>query len=266
MRLLEIRPIAVPNVRTNRLDNSPPLSRPNLSSSFLSLSPPPMAEISSTSATNASASQAEMDALLAMVGNLSQMSLNLTRVCIEVQNVVPGIALSRQALEITSVCLDIKDQIRHAFAVVAEAAAAAAAPPAPLVDWVRRQALTPDQLERSHPQGICDDSAYQVVTIGREPGIYISSDDASTNISGVPKGFRKKKDSRIEALAFYRAQFDAGKVEKWRDIPIVSAPTNSSAPPAPAHPVANSAPAVAVVTIDSDSDDADADAHDSKQV
>ncbi|KAJ7122606.1 hypothetical protein C8R43DRAFT_959313 [Mycena crocata] len=212
-------------------------------------------------ANNASTPQQEMDALLELVGTLSSMSLNLTRLCIEVQNVVPGIALSRQALEMTGACLDIKDQIRHAFAVVAEAAVAAAAPPAPLVEWIRRQALTPDQLERSHPAGLCDDSAYQVVTIGREPGIFISSDDASNNISGVPKGFRKKKDSRIEALAFYRAQFEAGKVEKWRDVPVVPAATTST--PAPAHPApaaVNAPPPAPVVNIDSDSDADPADA------
>ncbi|KAJ7148075.1 hypothetical protein C8R43DRAFT_1129228 [Mycena crocata] len=195
---------------------------------------------------NASTPQAEMDALLAMVSNMSQMSLNLTRLCIDVQNVVPGIALSRQSLEITSACLDVKDQIRHAFAVVAEAAAAAAAPPPPSVEWVRRQALSPDQLEASHPHGYYDDSAYQVVTIGREPGIFISSDDASANISGVPKGFRKKKDSRVEALAFYRAQFEAGKVEKWRDVSVVPAAANV--------PVVPAATANAPVEIDSDSE------------
>ncbi|KAJ7177505.1 hypothetical protein C8R43DRAFT_1118495 [Mycena crocata] len=204
------------------------------------------------SATTASTSQGEMDALLAMVANLSHLSLDLTRLCIDVQNVVPGIALSRKALEMTGACLDVKDQIRHAFAVVVEAAAAASAPPAPLVEWVRRQALTPDQLETSHPAGYCDDSAYQVVTIGHEPGIFISSEDASVNISGVPKGYRKKKDSRVEALAFYRAQFEAGKVEKWIDTPIVPAAANPApAPSGPAPAVAHSVP---VVIIDSDSD------------
>ncbi|KAJ7108373.1 hypothetical protein C8R43DRAFT_962919 [Mycena crocata] len=199
-----------------------------------------MPENTSTPATTTSTPQQEVDALLAMVANLSHMSLDLARICIDVQNVVPGIALSRQALEMTGACLDVKvantkpDQIHHAFAVVAEAAAAAAAPPVPSVEWVRRQALTPEQLETSHPQGYCDDSAYQVVTIGREPGIFISSHEASTNISGVPKGFRKKKDSRIEALAFYRAQFEAGKVEKWRDVPIVSTAANTT--PAPVGP------------------------------
>ncbi|KAJ7150174.1 hypothetical protein C8R43DRAFT_951717, partial [Mycena crocata] len=124
--------------------------------------------------------------------------------------------------------------------------------------------LPPTSSRGSHPAGLCDDSAYQVVTIGREPGIFISSDDASINISGVPKGFRKKKDSRIEALAFYRAQFEAGKVEKWRDVPVVLGTVNSM--PAPPHPApaavdtpATDAPA-SVVNIDSDSDAEPADA------
>ncbi|KAJ7144747.1 hypothetical protein C8R43DRAFT_1130464 [Mycena crocata] len=150
-----------------------------------------------------------------------------------------------QALEMTSVCLDVKA----------------------LVEWVRRQALTPDQLKTSHPQSVCDDSAYQVVTIGREPGIFISSDYASTNISGIPKGFRKKKDSRVEALAFDRAQFEGGKVGKWIDVPILPGAANSTlaAPAAPAiatSAVNDSSPDVpVVVTIKSDSDSDAADSH-----
>ncbi|KAJ7137347.1 hypothetical protein C8R43DRAFT_955556 [Mycena crocata] len=183
-----------------------------------------------TSATNASSPQQELDALLAMVSNLAQMSLDMTRLCIDVQSVVPGIALSKRALEMTSVCLDIKgeshyiDQIRHSFALVAEAAVAAAAPPAPLFDWVRAEALTPDQLEASYAKGVCDNVAWQVVCIGREPGI----DDAKANVEGVPSGFRKKKDSRLEALAFYRSRYEDGKVQKWRAVPI--APASAPAP------------------------------------
>ncbi|KAJ7167291.1 hypothetical protein C8R43DRAFT_1121728 [Mycena crocata] len=223
----------------------------------------------STPATTASTPQAEMDALLAMVGSLSQMSLDLTRVCVEVQNVVPGIALSKQALQLTSLCLDVKDQIRHTFTVVAEAAVAAATapvpPPAPLVEWVRGIALTPNQLEAAHPQGICDDLAWQVVCVGREPGMFVSADEASANISGVPNGYRKKKDTRLEALAFYRARYADNKIEKLREAPVAadSDPAATDSDSAPAATVASalaaaddSAPATtdSVVQIDSDSD------------
>ncbi|KAJ7130020.1 hypothetical protein C8R43DRAFT_1133991 [Mycena crocata] len=224
---------------------------PPPSSSFVAMS-----TIVPTPQVNASASQEEMDTLLAMVSDLSHMSLDMARMCIEVQRVVPTIALSKKSLAMTSLCMDVHDQIRHSFDVVAQAAAAAAAPPPPLVEWVRRQALTPEQLEASFPPGISDDSPWHVVCIGREPGIYISSDEAGLNVSGVPKGFRKKKDTRVEALAFYRARFEDHKVEKWRDIPIVttsspaatastSAAATSSAGPGPVVTASTPNPAVA---------------------
>ncbi|KAJ7156820.1 hypothetical protein C8R43DRAFT_1125401 [Mycena crocata] len=205
-------------------------------------------------ATNASTPQQELDALLAMVSNLAQLSLDMTRLCIDVQNVVPGIALSRRALEMTSACLDVKDQIRHSFAVVAEAAVAVAAatPPAPLFEWVRAVALTPDQLEASYGKGVCDNVAWQVVCIGREPGMYIDPDDAKANVEGVPNGFRKKKDTRLEALAFYRARYDDGKVEKWRAVPIAPKPAVPDVAPD------DSSAALAATPAEADDDDDEA--------
>ncbi|KAJ7114168.1 hypothetical protein C8R43DRAFT_1138452 [Mycena crocata] len=193
-----------------------------------------------TPATNASNPQQELDALLALVSNLTQMSLDMTRLCIEVQNVVPGIALSKRALEMTST--------KSATLLLLWPRLPSPQLPLPLVscslqmlvsnltpaldaalfDWVQAQALTPDQLEASYAKGVCDNVAWQVVCIGREPGMYIDPDDAKANVEGVPSGFRKKKDSRLEALAFYRARYEDGKVQKWRALPI--APASVPAP------------------------------------
>ncbi|KAJ6608379.1 hypothetical protein B0H10DRAFT_2439074 [Mycena sp. CBHHK59/15] len=176
---------------------------------------------SSLPANNVSTPQEEMDALLAMADQLSAMSLEMTGY------VVPGIALSKQSLDMTHLCLDVKDQLRRSFIQMAQAVAAAAPPTpaqvpvlafiAPGVEWIQGIPLTPDQLEASNPPGICDDSAWQVVCIGREPGMYISFEEANSHLTGVPNQFRQKKSSRIEALAFYRARYLAGKVEKWNE-------------------------------------------------
>ncbi|KAJ7120585.1 hypothetical protein C8R43DRAFT_959823 [Mycena crocata] len=203
-----------------------------------------------TPATNASNPQQELDALLALVSNLTQLSLDMTRLCIDVQSVVPGIALSKRALEMTSACLDVKGephmlshllsngtQTKFATPLLLWPKLLSQQLPLPLVsslfDWVQAQALTPDQLEASYAKGVCDNVAWQVVCIGREPGMYIDPDDAKANVEGVPSGFRKKKDSRLEALAFYRARYEDGKVQKWRAVPIrpasVPAPDNAPA-------------------------------------
>ncbi|KAJ7170311.1 hypothetical protein C8R43DRAFT_944830 [Mycena crocata] len=238
-----------------------------------------MADNASTPATNASTSQQEVDALLAMVSSLLKMSLDLTRVCVEVQGnrrlvysstpmltlrlaVVPGVALSKQALQLTGLCLDIKDQIRHTFAVV-EAAVAAATPtvppPAP---------LTPNQLEASHPQGICDDLAWQVVCIGREPGMFISAHSLIKSFLAtrpVPTYLVSPMDiARRRTLAFYRARYADHKVHKFREVPIDAAQpaTDSDSEPAAtdsAPALDHSAPAItdsdSVVNIDSDATD-----------
>jgi hypothetical protein len=43
------------------------------------------------------------------------------------------------------------------------------------IEWVQGVPLTPDQLDASFPAGVGDDLAWQVVCIGREPGLYLSA-------------------------------------------------------------------------------------------
>ncbi|KAJ7169286.1 hypothetical protein C8R43DRAFT_1121167 [Mycena crocata] len=187
-----------------------------------------MADNTSAPPTNANVNAAPgkgVDNLHTLISDLSHLSLDMARMCVEVQSVLPGVALSKQSLKMASLCLDLQDELRRSFNAAVQTAIAAAAPPPPLFHWVKGgEPLTPDQLDASYPQGVCDDSPWHVVIVGREPGMFISSDEAGINVSGVPSGFRKKKDSHLEALAFYRARYKDGKVEKWRTVPVAPAP------------------------------------------
>ncbi|KAJ7076279.1 hypothetical protein B0H15DRAFT_955802 [Mycena belliarum] len=163
-----------------------------------------------TLASNASTPQEEMDALVAKVAALTLMSLDMARLCVDVQ---------------TSLCIDVKTQIAPAFTAAANRAIASLvnAPvpaPVPVPDhlWVKGIALTPDQLEASFGPGVGDEQTWHVVCIGREPGLYASPTEANLQIEGVPNQFREKKKSRVEALAFYRHWYESARVEKWNAV------------------------------------------------
>ncbi|KAJ7467363.1 hypothetical protein B0H11DRAFT_1921400 [Mycena galericulata] len=168
-------------------------------------------------ASNASNSQEELDTLVKRVAELSQMALDMTHLCIDVQAVVPGIALSRQAFDMARACLDLRTVIPGVFARAtgADPASATVAP----VDWIEEPAATPDQMDTYFPQGLGDDISWHVVCIGREPGLYASTEEADKQITGVPNQFRQKKTSRLEALAFYRIKYDSQKVHKMVPVP-----------------------------------------------
>ncbi|KAJ7085638.1 hypothetical protein B0H15DRAFT_801799 [Mycena belliarum] len=176
-----------------------------------------------TLASNASTPQEEMDALVAKVAALTLMSLDMARLCVDVQS----IALSKQALEMTSLCIDVKTQIAPALTAAANRAIASlanapVAAPVPVPDhlWVKGIALTPDQLEASFGPGVGDEQTWHVVCIGREPGLYASPTEANIQIEGVPNQFREKKKSRVEALAFYRHRYESARVEKWNSVSV----------------------------------------------
>ncbi|KAJ7438375.1 hypothetical protein B0H11DRAFT_2358566 [Mycena galericulata] len=181
-----------------------------------------------TPATAASNPQEELDALVKRVSELSQMALDMTRLCIDVQTVVPGVALSRQAFDMARVCLDLRADplilaaLPEAFARVTGTPAEEPAPVAAAFDWVEFPAPTPDQMDSYYPPGVGDDLSWHVVCIGREPGLYASPEEANKQIVGVPNQFRQKKDSRLEALAFYRLRYDSQRVHKMVAVPVAA--------------------------------------------
>ncbi|KAJ6500298.1 hypothetical protein DFH09DRAFT_1336192 [Mycena vulgaris] len=178
----------------------------------------------SLNATNAPTPTPEMDALIATVAELTELSAEMTRLCIAVQRAVPTIALSRVSLDMTSRCLDLRSPPLSLWQL-------GLVPPPQAIDqsdwiWTRGIAATPEQLEASFPPGVGHDLPWQVVCIGCEPGLYASADEANSQITGVPNQFRQKKSTRLEALAFYRHRYNAGKVQRWNPVaPEAAAPS-----------------------------------------
>ncbi|KAJ6530878.1 hypothetical protein DFH09DRAFT_1093491 [Mycena vulgaris] len=180
-------------------------------------------------------------ALLAKVSELTDLSAEMTRLCIAVQRVVPALALLRASLEMTRLCLDVQvffalthleakfpplSARQQTLGTSATAAAAAgtlatnAAAPAAIDQsdwiWVRGVARTPTEARGCLSRGVGDELPWQVVCIGREPGLSASSltlcsDDANEQITGIPNQFRQKKSTRLEALAFYCLHYNAGQ-------------------------------------------------------
>ncbi|KAJ7767605.1 hypothetical protein B0H16DRAFT_1453230 [Mycena metata] len=197
---------------------------------------------STAPATNAPTNDQKLEALVAKMDAVTKLSMDLTRVCIDVQNVVPGIALSKQSWELARACMDIKGELRPVItdlmssaSAAAQAASTAAQTPAggaPVTGWVQGVAVTPDQLEASFAGlNVAEDLTWQVVCIGCEPGLYTTADEANPFLDGVPNQFRRKKDSLVEALAFYCHRYETGRVHKWNEAPD-AAPAAANAPAA----------------------------------
>ncbi|KAJ7347682.1 hypothetical protein DFH08DRAFT_808464 [Mycena albidolilacea] len=125
----------------------------------------------------------ELTALRFKVSSLTKLVLDLTRLCIEINDDVPHIVKS------------------HVDTVVAKVAS----------KFYHSAALVPDELEALFPAGYGDNIAWHVMCIGRRPGLYASSPDADDQVRGVPGQSRKTKDSRREALLYYRAQYELGE-------------------------------------------------------
>ncbi|KAJ7217413.1 hypothetical protein B0H12DRAFT_1241051 [Mycena haematopus] len=146
--------------------------------------------------------QGALDALVATVAGLTQMSLALTQGCLDVQTKLPG--LMKAAFE-------------------------AHLPDEP--SWIEVNARTPAELDAAHPPGPGDDLTYHVVTVGREPGLYLSVQDSDSQVLGVPNSKRHRKHTRLEALAWYRFKYDHGDVHKM--LPEHEVQPSDIDPPAP---------------------------------
>ncbi|KAJ6543672.1 hypothetical protein B0H10DRAFT_2218717 [Mycena sp. CBHHK59/15] len=139
-----------------------------------------------SAAPNASTPQQELDALVAKVAALARLSVDLTRLSLDIQDTFPAVMMQVAAMSAAS---------------------------APTV--VRGVPQTPDEVEAAHPPSPNDPQSWYVVIVGREPGLYTNSDAADMQTTGIPNQFRQRKTGLREALAFYRNKYEAGKVEKW---------------------------------------------------
>ncbi|KAJ7790152.1 hypothetical protein B0H14DRAFT_2626336 [Mycena olivaceomarginata] len=113
-----------------------------------------------TSTTIAPTSQQELGALVSKVTALSKLTLDMTRLCIEVNDALPTV---------------VQGQV-----------AAALAAAVPSVTWYHSAAPLPDEIDAMFPPGLFDNEPWHVVCIGRRPGLYASYMDADDQVRNVP--------------------------------------------------------------------------------
>ncbi|KAJ7858790.1 hypothetical protein B0H13DRAFT_2571223 [Mycena leptocephala] len=157
----------------------------------------------SPNATTAATPEEELAALLVRVADLSRLSVSITQHCFQLQERIPAVVAAHVA---------------------------ALSPGAP--EFEVGVAITPKALERRFPPGVGDLATWYVVAVGREPGLFISSDEAEDQVKGVPNFCREKKKSRREALDFYRHKYEHREVMKLtevaEDVPSDSQPRPSA--------------------------------------
>ncbi|KAJ7022249.1 hypothetical protein C8F04DRAFT_1194658 [Mycena alexandri] len=157
----------------------------------------------SAAAINASTPEQELQSLISLLAAISQMSLELTTRCLDVQTRLPGVI----------------ERVLDAQTVP------------PILAWVPLVPRTPGEVEAAHPPPIAGSAerSYHVVTTGREPGLYDDVNDSNYQVLGVPNAKHRKVTGLAAALAYYRAKYDAQEVSKWGPQP---APRASGEPAA----------------------------------
>ncbi|KAJ7280888.1 hypothetical protein C8J57DRAFT_106991 [Mycena rebaudengoi] len=182
---------------------------------------------SAPAAANTSTSQQEMDALTSRVASLVRLSIDVVKFAVDVQQSLPIVVAHYTRDALAGVPEQISQQVAEQ---VAEQVSAAFPPSSPT--FVEGVAMTPTVLEADHPLGADDDETrcWHVVTVGRDPGLYSSVTESDTQVLGYPSGNRRKKTGLAEALAYYRREYEAGRVLKWDNIaPIPGAPAVATA-------------------------------------
>ncbi|KAJ7612846.1 hypothetical protein DFH06DRAFT_1342533 [Mycena polygramma] len=162
--------------------------------SFDSTPPPAVMTTTTPSASKPSTSvQTELEGLVALVGRLSAVTLEATRLAVEVQAKLPVLVAA---------------EVAAASAAATSAAAVATADAAVDADpvWVHGEPKTPSELEAAFPDG--SGETWYVVIRGREPGMYRTAAEADALCNGVPGQLKEKKKSRREALAYYRDRYN----------------------------------------------------------
>ncbi|KAJ7046201.1 hypothetical protein C8F04DRAFT_1248483 [Mycena alexandri] len=163
----------------------------------------------SANAINVSTPEQELQALIAKLADLSQVSLALAKQCLDVQTRLPAV-------------IDA--------AIDAAVTAQVPAPIAPILVWIPLVPRTPDEVEDTHLPATEDsvEKAYHVVTTGREPGLYDNIGQSNYQVLGVPNAQRRKITGLHAALAYYRAKYTAQEVTKWGPQPAPNAPPTAA--------------------------------------
>ncbi|KAJ6548366.1 hypothetical protein B0H19DRAFT_1298949 [Mycena capillaripes] len=146
----------------------------------------------SSQPTNAATPEQELAALIAQVGALSKIALDMTRHCIEINDQLPRV---------------VRAQVDAALAGLT---------PAPA--FVQGAAPTPAELEAAFPPGRGDNQTWYVVCIGCRPGLYATPEEADDQVLGIPGQSRRKMSGRGPALAYYRHMYSQNGVMRLKFI------------------------------------------------
>ncbi|KAJ7282326.1 hypothetical protein C8J57DRAFT_1218550 [Mycena rebaudengoi] len=145
--------------------------------------------------TNAASPADELAALIAQVETLSQLAVHVQgRQC----PLLSSPLLTLPSANMTRVLVgQLVNTIVH---------------PSRAINYIQGVPLTPDEVEVAHALSV-ELQPYYVVIVGREPGIYASSQAANAQTDGVPRQRQQKQATRTLALGAYRTLFP--EVEKW---------------------------------------------------
>ncbi|KAJ7089405.1 hypothetical protein C8R44DRAFT_892362 [Mycena epipterygia] len=144
-----------------------------------------MTDNSTTATTTTSSPDQELEVMIATIAKLTQRSAAMTRALTDVHQKLPGLI---ERLHTGSA----SDAI-----------------------FVRAVPKTPTQVEHEHATAPTGSRTWWVVYVGREPGLYTTSEEADDQVKGCPNQQYRRKANKEEALLFYTSLFNAGKVEKW---------------------------------------------------
>ncbi|KAJ7707276.1 hypothetical protein B0H16DRAFT_1746497 [Mycena metata] len=116
----------------------------------------------SANAIHASTPEQEPQASIALLADLSQMSLALAKRCLDLQTKLPGVINAAIAAQVAPI-------------------------PPPILVWVPLTPRTLDQIDATNPAPPAGtaEKAYHVVTTGREPGLYDDINESDYQVLGV---------------------------------------------------------------------------------
>ncbi|KAJ6503657.1 hypothetical protein C8R45DRAFT_1091436 [Mycena sanguinolenta] len=163
----------------------------------------------SSSAPTAATSEKE---LAALVTTLSKLSIDVSQRALTLNDK----NLSSLGLEMTRHCLEITECLPRVLHEHVEAALAQLRPPSPL--FYQGIAPTPAHMEEMFPPGNSESQTWHVVCVGRQPGLYATSQEADAQVLGVPDQSRRKVSGRAAALAYYRSMYETDKVMRLTEI------------------------------------------------
>ncbi|KAF7364445.1 hypothetical protein MSAN_01105600 [Mycena sanguinolenta] len=168
-----------------------------------------------TAANTAPNARSELMAVLATVDDLVARTARLSTIAVELQK-----DIVTRAGKLSAAAVELQQTIPSLFERLEEEIRDELQPDVPSRPaWVEEDAKTPAQVTADHANLSDGSCVLWVVYVGREPGIYTTSESADAQIKGCPHQQYRCKHSKREALDFYAERYAAGAVHKM--VPVV---------------------------------------------